>query len=130
LPSAVNSFHLAQRHKPAPITVTQEQPLEDGVVGCRTCGCARRSGLGTSHGCGKAVGLDGLEQVVQCVDLERPYRVLVLYPNLAGQKSEYLVAQLRAFRDGNRTNPIMSPMASHLSDMDIENLAAYYSALK
>lgn len=56
--------------------------------------------------------------------------IIALYPNLAGQKSEYLVAQLRAFRDGNRTNPIMSPMATRLSDADIENLAAYYSALR
>jgi cytochrome c553 len=56
--------------------------------------------------------------------------IILLYPNLAGQKSEYLVAQLRAFRDGNRTNPIMSPMATHLSDVDIENLAAYYAALR
>jgi cytochrome c553 len=56
--------------------------------------------------------------------------IIPLYPNLAGQKSEYLVAQLRAFRDGNRTNPIMSPMATHLSDVDIENLAAFYAALR
>ena len=56
--------------------------------------------------------------------------IIALYPNLAGQKGEYLAAQLRAFRDGNRTNPIMSPMATHLSDVDIENVAAYYSALK
>lgn len=56
--------------------------------------------------------------------------IIPLYPNLAGQKSEYLVAQLRAFRDGSRTNPIMSPMATHLSDADIENLATYYSALR
>jgi cytochrome c553 len=56
--------------------------------------------------------------------------IIALYPNLAGQKNDYLVAQLRAFRDGNRTNPIMSPMATHLSDVDIENLAAYYSALR
>ncbi len=51
--------------------------------------------------------------------------IIPLYPNLAGQKSEYLVAQLRAFRDGSRKNPIISPMATRLSDGDIENLAAY-----
>ena len=56
--------------------------------------------------------------------------IIPLYPNLAGQKSEYLAAQLRAFRDGGRKNPIMSPMAAHLSDADIENVAAYLASLK
>lgn len=53
-----------------------------------------------------------------------------LWPNLAGQKAPYLVKQLKAFRDGARQDPMMSPMARPLSDADIENLAAYYSSLK
>ncbi len=56
--------------------------------------------------------------------------IIPLYPNLAGQKHEYLAAQMRAFRDGSRKNPIMSPMATHLGDADIDNLAAYYESLK
>jgi len=56
--------------------------------------------------------------------------IIPLYPNLAGQKREYLVAQLRAFRDGSRKNAIMSPMAVHLSDLDIEEVSAYFAALK
>jgi cytochrome c553 len=56
--------------------------------------------------------------------------IIPLYPNLAGQKREYLVAQLQAFRDGSRKNPIMSPMAVHLSDADIENVAAYLASLR
>ncbi len=52
-----------------------------------------------------------------------------LWPNLAGQKDAYLVKQIKAFRDGTRTDPMMSPMAKPLSDADIENLAAYFSSL-
>ncbi|MEZ5591577.1 MAG: cytochrome c [Gammaproteobacteria bacterium] len=52
-----------------------------------------------------------------------------IWPNLAGQKDQYLIAQMKAFRDGARKNPMMSPMAAPLSDADIENLAAYYSSL-
>lgn len=52
-----------------------------------------------------------------------------LWPNLAGQKEGYLVKQLKAFREGTRTDPMMSPMAKPLSDADIENLAAYFSSL-
>ena len=52
-----------------------------------------------------------------------------LWPNLAGQKQGYLAAQLKAFRDGARNNPVMSPMAAGLADADIADLAAYYSSL-
>ena len=53
-----------------------------------------------------------------------------IYPNLAGQKQEYLVAQLKAFRDGSRKNAIMQPMAKGLTDADIVNIAAYLATLK
>ena len=51
------------------------------------------------------------------------------WPNLAGQKANYLISQMKAFRDGDRKNALMSPMASGLSDDDIANIAAYYSSL-
>ena len=50
------------------------------------------------------------------------------WPNLAGQKLPYLLKQLKAFRDGTRTNPLMSPMAKTLSDADIADLAAWFSS--
>lgn len=53
-----------------------------------------------------------------------------VWPNLAGQKKGYLVKSLKAFREGKRKDPMMSPMAKPLSDEDIENLAAYYSSLE
>ena len=52
-----------------------------------------------------------------------------MWPNLAGQKQGYLVAQMVAFRDGTRNNPMMAPMAANLSDADIADLAAYYASL-
>jgi len=51
-----------------------------------------------------------------------------LWPNLAGQKEQYLVKQIKAFRDGTRNDPMMAPMVASLSDDDIANLAAYYAA--
>ncbi|HYY16633.1 MAG TPA: c-type cytochrome, partial [Gammaproteobacteria bacterium] len=53
-----------------------------------------------------------------------------LWPNLAGQRAAYLAKQLKAFRSGTRTDPMMSPMAKPLTDADIENLAAYFSSLQ
>jgi cytochrome c553 len=52
-----------------------------------------------------------------------------LYPNLKGQKEGYLVKQLKAFRDGTRTDPVMSGMAKPLTDADIDNVSAYFSSL-
>ncbi len=53
-----------------------------------------------------------------------------IYPNLAGQKEAYLVKQMKAFRDGTRTDPTMNAMAKPLTDEDMDNLSAYYSSLK
>lgn len=53
-----------------------------------------------------------------------------LWPNLAGQKDQYIIKQIKAFKDGTRKDPLMTPQAAQLSDQDIENLAAYFSSLK
>jgi cytochrome c553 len=49
-------------------------------------------------------------------------------PNLAGQKSAYIEAQLKALKDGSRKNPIMNAIAAQLSGDDIANVAAFFSA--
>jgi cbb3-type cytochrome c oxidase subunit III len=50
------------------------------------------------------------------------------WPKLAGQNTVYLVKQLQDFKAGRRANPIMSGMAAPLSDQDMEDIAAYFSA--
>jgi YVTN family beta-propeller protein len=52
------------------------------------------------------------------------------FPNLAGQGYTYIVTQLKAFKDGSRKNPLMAGFARALSDQEMENLAAYFSAIK
>ena len=52
-----------------------------------------------------------------------------IWPNLAGQKKGYLIKQIKAFRDGDRKEPLMKPMVQSLTDEDIENIAEYYSKL-
>jgi len=52
------------------------------------------------------------------------------WPNLAGQQEVYLKNQIKAFRDGKRTDPLMTPMVAGLSDTDVDNLAAYFAGLK
>lgn len=53
-----------------------------------------------------------------------------LWPNLAGQKSGYLVKQLKAFRDKKRNDPMMAGISKSLTIEDINNLSAYYASLK
>lgn len=55
--------------------------------------------------------------------------VAPIYPNLNGQKEQYLTEQLKAFRAGTRKNPIMEPMAKNLTDAEIANLSAFLSQL-
>ncbi len=55
-----------------------------------------------------------------------------VFPRLAGQQKEYLVAQLKAFRDKSRAGPrartYMWPVAAGLDDAAIARFATYYSA--
>lgn len=51
-------------------------------------------------------------------------------PSLAGQHNDYIVLALYQFRAGHRPSALMAPIAATLTDADLGNLAAYYSALK
>ena len=50
------------------------------------------------------------------------------WANLGGQHEGYLAIQLRNFRSGERKNDVMNGIAAGLSDSDIDELAAWYSA--
>jgi cytochrome c553 len=52
-----------------------------------------------------------------------------LWPNIAGQHAGYIAAQLRAFKSGDRKDPLMAPQSMMLSDSDIANLAVYFESL-
>ncbi len=51
-----------------------------------------------------------------------------VWPMLAGQNAVYIDEQLQLFKAGVRNNPIMMPMATMLSDEDIDNISVYYEA--
>lgn len=50
------------------------------------------------------------------------------WPSLAGQHPGYIVSQLQNYQAGNRQNVLMSPQAAALSEQDMADLAAFYSA--
>lgn len=86
-------------------------PVVSHAAGDAAAGKSKAASCAACHG---AEGISAMDQ----------------WPNLAGQKAGYLVKQMKAFRDGDRKDPMMSPMAAALSDDDIDNLAAFFSSLK
>lgn len=67
--------------------------------------------------CRTCHGIDGIAQIP-------------VAPHLAGESEIYLQTQLKAFRSGKRVNEMMNVVAKGLTDDDIANVAAWYSAIK
>lgn len=51
------------------------------------------------------------------------------YPRIAGKPEGYLFNQLRNFRDGKRTYPMMTYMLAHMTDSYLQEIATYFSLL-
>lgn len=51
-------------------------------------------------------------------------------PSLAGMPKDYMVQQMKAFKDGTRPATVMHQLAKGLTDQQIESAAAYFSTLK
>lgn len=51
-----------------------------------------------------------------------------MFPSLAGRDAGELADLLKAYRDGDKVEPQMSPQAQGLSDQEIADLAAYFAA--
>ncbi|NQW93941.1 MAG: cytochrome c4 [Polaromonas sp.] len=49
-------------------------------------------------------------------------------PMISGQSAKYIVSSLNAYKKGERKHPSMRGIAETLSEQDIADLAAYYSA--
>lgn len=50
------------------------------------------------------------------------------YPRIAGKPEGYLFNQLKNFRDGKRTYPLMSYMVGNMPDAYLQEIAGYFSA--
>lgn len=52
-----------------------------------------------------------------------------IWPSLAGQGSNYIVAQIKAFKAGVRSDPSMSQMVAQLSDSDMKVVGDHFASL-
>lgn len=75
------------------------------------------AGRKKAHSCATCHGPTGISQMPNT-------------PHLAGQPAIYLVEQLKAYRSGTRTDQVMNVVAKPLSDLDINDLAAWYSSIE
>jgi cytochrome c553 len=106
-------------------------PIEEFDLRALMLGLAALTACSTvAHGAGDAVlgkkvmlkcqvchGKDGLAKLPDA-------------PHIAGQKEDYLVRALQAFKTGERKNEQMTIVVKGLSDEDIADVAAYYSSIR
>ncbi|MFP4061527.1 MAG: c-type cytochrome [Halochromatium sp.] len=97
-----------------------------------SAGAALASELSTDIGGDAAKGKEKAGQICQaCHGLDgngTPGQPV--WPKLAGQHPRYIYKQLQNFKNDERWDEQMSPMAMPLSDEEMRNLAAYYSGLE
>ena len=94
----------------------------------------------TLAACGLAQAADGSTQtpienkIAQCqgchgiADWKTAFPEVYRVPKLGGQKANYLVAALKAYKSGERDFPTMRAIAAPLTDKEMELLANYYAA--
>lgn len=94
----------------APFAVSAEEAVKDPFVGASPA-----DGEAKAAACGACHGTKGVSAMPD-------------WPKLAAQGSPYIVHQLQQFKAGERKNPIMQAQAAALSDQDMKDLGAYFSA--
>jgi cytochrome c553 len=67
--------------------------------------------------CQACHGLDGLSKLPEA-------------PHIAGQPAPYLIKSMNEYRKGIRKDEMMSLVVDQLTDQDVADLAAYYSAIE
>lgn len=73
------------------------------------------AGRAKSQACAACHGADGNSQSGQ-------------FPNLAGQTWRYIYVQLKDYKEGRRSDPVMTAMVAPLSRQDMIDIANYFSA--
>ena len=96
------------------------------IAGCVVAVCAPGDGFAAGDA---AVGRQKALMCQTCHGLDGKAKIPEA-PNFAGQSELYLVKALKDYRSGARKNDMMSLVAPTLKDKDIDDLAAYYSAIE
>lgn len=85
---------------------------------------------GAAHAAGDVAAGEAKAQVCMACHGPGGASTQAMFPILAGQPAQSIASALYAYREGDRKNELMSPMAAKLSNKDLNDLAAYFSAQK
>ena len=126
--AAVKGYRDGERAHPTMVAQAEsltDQQVEDIAAYLATMGTSTVEAGGSEN-------VPAFDKAATCVAChgENGISITPMYPTIAGQHQDYLVHALKAYRDGDRTNMIMAPMAAALTDDDIKKLAMYYSSMK
>lgn len=93
------------------------------VAGCYAGAIAAQDGVDGDPAAGrvKASTCLGCHGVANYSNVYPTYHV----PKLGGQRAEYLVSALRAYKAGEREHPTMEGQAASLGERDIRDIAAF-----
>lgn len=70
----------------------------------------------------------GATACITCHGAQGAGNAAALFPRLAHLDADYFAKQIRDFQQGIRKNSVMQPIAKALSDAEITDVAAYFSA--
>ncbi|HUQ27728.1 MAG TPA: c-type cytochrome [Usitatibacter sp.] len=89
------------------------------------------TGLAQAAGNNQVILENKIAQCQGChgiVDWKTAFPEVYRVPKLGGQKANYLVAALKAYKSGERDFPTMRAIAAPLTDQDMQQLADYYAS--
>lgn len=84
--------------------------------------------MGTVHAADAKAGRKKAQMCSACHGIDGISK-MPMAPNIAGSPAMYLEKQMKSFRSEERKDETMNVVAKPLSDVDIADLAAWYSAL-
>ncbi len=71
----------------------------------------------------------GKDKAQACMACHGPEVNNPTFPRIAGQHADYLYHALKAYKNGDRQNAVMSGQVAGLSQQDMADLATYFSTL-
>ncbi len=124
---ALNGYRANTRQHP---TMTgQASSLSDQDIENVAAYLASIGGDTVAAGGSKDVSFDKAQACTACHG-NNGVSVNAMWPTLAGQHEDYLARALTAYRDGTRTDPVMSVQAGLIAEDDVEVIAKYFASLE
>lgn len=98
------------------------------ILAAAACGLLVASSAGLAAG-DPAAGRAKSESCLGCHGIPSYNNTYPTYhvPKISGQHAEYIVAALKAYRDGQRKHPTMNVQAMSMTEQDMADIAAFWA---